>query len=376
MKRSPQIPVAFFLGAFQHTGSERQMIELIHRLDRTRFDVHVACFRREGAWLPRVEACAPVTEFPVRGFAHLSILSQAAAFARWCRARRIAVLHTCGLRANTVALPAAAMAGVPVRIGSRRDLRTDTTRTRLAIERLAYRCATLVVASSRSTAQALAAAGLHRGQIEVIPNGVAIEDYPARPRSGDIRIVLTVASLQKKNVHDVLLQAAAHLLPRYPDMRLHIVGDGARAGELRERANALGIAAHVDFLGRRDDLPALLMAADAFVLPSRAEGVPDAALEAMAAGLPVIAWRTGGLLEVVEEGRSGRLVAPDDPVALAVALESVLRSPRVAIELGRGARDRIARQYSFDRVVQSFEHLYLSCLHAAAGTSASRAAAA
>ena len=101
------------------------MTELIQRLDRDRFDVHVACFQRDGAWLPRVEACATVTAFPIRGFARPATLARAASFARWCRARRIAVLQTCDLYANTFALPAAALAGVPVRIGSRRELNPD-----------------------------------------------------------------------------------------------------------------------------------------------------------------------------------------------------------------------------------------------------------
>lgn len=374
MKRTPHIPVAIFLSACDPDGNERQLIELIRRLDRSRFDVHVACFRRKGASLAAVEACAPVTQFPVRGLARASLFSEAAAFAHWCRARRIAVLHTCGTRANAVGLPAAAMVGVPIRIGSR-DVRGDSTRARAAMERLAYRCATLVVAPSRAAAQALAAAGLPRTQIEVIPNGIAIENYPARPRSGDIRIVLTLAHPHKKDGHEVLFAAAAHLLPRYPDVRLQIVGDGPREAELRDRAVALGIGGHVDFLGRRDDVPALLAAADVVVLPSAAASVPERAIEAMAAGLPVVAWRAESLLEVIEDGRSGRLVAPDDPMALAGALESLMRSPRLAIELGRGARERIARQYSFDRTVQAFEHLYLSCV-LAAGVSASRAAAA
>src|SRR5258708_3034982 len=88
VKPAPQIPVAVFLTGFHPGGTERQMIELIQRLDRTRFDVHVACFQHAGAWLPRVEASAPVTAFPIRGFARPATLARPAAVPRGCRAQR------------------------------------------------------------------------------------------------------------------------------------------------------------------------------------------------------------------------------------------------------------------------------------------------
>src|SRR5262245_51013010 len=111
------------------------MTELIRRLDRSRFDVKVACFHREGAWLPRVEEAAPVTAFPIQGFARPSTLGQAAAFGRWCREHRIHVLQTCDLYANAFALPVAALAGVSVRIGSRRELNPDKTSAQIALQR-------------------------------------------------------------------------------------------------------------------------------------------------------------------------------------------------------------------------------------------------
>src|ERR1043165_7778006 len=103
------------------------MTELVARLDRRRFDVKVACFHREGAWLPRVEACAPVVEFPIDGFTRPSTLAQAAAFGRGCRAEGIRAVQACDFYANVFALPAAAWTGVPARIGSRRELNPDKT---------------------------------------------------------------------------------------------------------------------------------------------------------------------------------------------------------------------------------------------------------
>ena len=103
------------------------MLELGARLDRSRFDVKIACFHKEGAWLGRAEAIAPVAEFPIDGFARVGTLRQAAAFARWCRRERIGVVQTADFYANVFALPAAALAGVAMRAGSRRELNPDKT---------------------------------------------------------------------------------------------------------------------------------------------------------------------------------------------------------------------------------------------------------
>jgi hypothetical protein len=98
------------------------------------------------------------------------------------------------------------------------------------------------------------------------------------------------------------------------------------------------------------------------VLPSRSEAFPNGAIEAMAAGLPVVASRVGGLLDLIDDGRTGLLVKPDDPSALADALESLVLSPAHAAKLGASAREEVTRRYSFDRMVRAFEDLYLSQL--------------
>src|SRR3954468_2494491 len=126
--------------AFEPGGTERQITELIRRLDGRRFKVHVACLHRRGAWLPRVlEHAASVVEFPIQGFARVATVRQMAAFARWCQREQIAVVQTCDLYANIFGLPAAAMARLPGRIGSRRELNPDKSAAQIRLQRLAYR---------------------------------------------------------------------------------------------------------------------------------------------------------------------------------------------------------------------------------------------
>ena len=341
------------------------MIELIRRLDRTRFEVHVACFHREGAWLSRVEACAPVTEFPIAGFSRPATLARAAGFARWLRSQRIAVLHSCDFYANTFALPVAAVAGVPLRVGSRRELAPDKSPTQIALQRHAYRWAHAIVANSSAAADSLLREGVPHGRISVIPNGVNLERFAFQRSVRPVRTILTVANLRREKAHEVLFGAIARVAPRHPSLRLRLAGDGPRAAELRALAASLGVADRIAFLGHREDVSALLEDADAFVLPSRSEAFPNSVMEAMAAGLPVIVSAVGGLLELVYSGRTGVLVPVDDRAALADAIDALVMDPERAYELGQAARADIARRYSFDRMARSFEDLYVSHLRAA-----------
>jgi glycosyltransferase involved in cell wall biosynthesis len=365
VKLPPQIPVAVFLTSFHPGGTERQMTELVRRLNRHRFDVHVACFHREGAWLRLVDGCAPISEFPIRGFGRPDTLPHLGGFVRWCRARRIAVVQTCDLYANAFALPGAALAGVPVRIGSRRELNPDKSGAQLLLQRLAYRCAHRVVANSTAAARQLESEGMARTRIAIIRNGVTLNCSSRREPGQTIRRIITVANLRREKAHDTLLDAAASLVRMHPELTFSIVGDGPLRADLERRASNLGLDAHVTFLGHREDVPALLAQSDLFVLPSRSEAFPNAVIEAMAAGLPVVARAVGGLLDLVDNGRTGVLVEGDTPAAFHQAIDDLVRAPERAATLGATARDVVASQYSFDRMVAAFEDLYITQLGAA-----------
>jgi glycosyltransferase involved in cell wall biosynthesis len=377
----PQIPVAVFLTRFEPGGTERQMTELVRRLDPARFRVHVACFHRDGAWLPRVlERAASVVEFPIQGFARPSIAARVAAFARWCRRERIAVVQTCDLYANIFGLPGAALGGVPVRIGSRRELNPDKTAGQIRLQRFAYRFATKVVANSPAAERMLHTEGLAPASTAVIPNGVDIAAFPETSLSArtarPVRTIVTVANLRPEKSHETLLAAAAILRAELPELRYQIVGAGPRRAELDALVRSLGLERQVAFLGHREDVGQLLASADLFVLPSRSEAFPNGAIEAMAAGLPVVACAVGGLLDLVEHGRTGLLVRPEDPAALAAAIRSLVTDRDAASRLGSAARAQVVERYSFDRMVGAFESLYLAGLPARWPSPAPRAQAA
>lgn len=391
MNLPPQISVAVFLTGFEPGGTERQMIELVRLLDPSRFTVHVACFDRRGAWLPRVAECAAsIVEFPIRGFAHPGTMPALLRFARWCRRERIEVLQTCDFYANIFGLPGAALAGVPVRIGSRRDLNPDKSPAQIRLQRQAYRCATRVVANCAAARGILLAEGLAPASIAVIPNGV---DRPRHASAGLLSIaanqrslpavaaeqrrrVITVANLRPEKNHETLIAAADLLSAHFPDVEFQIVGDGPRRSELEALVRSRRLDDRVSFLGHREDVGRLLSEASIFALPSRSEAFPNGAIEAMAAGLPVVASAVGGLLDLIEHGRTGLLVEPGNPTALADALRQLLTNQTAAARIGEHARAHVQQRYSFERMVKAFEDLYLAGLPARSLSAARRAQAA
>ena len=363
MALPPPIPVALFFSQFLPGGTEGQMSELARRLDRRRFEVHVACLHRNGAWMARAtEGAASVAEFPIRGFGRASTIARMREFAAWCRQRRIAVLHATDLYANVFALPPALAAGVPVRIANRREINPDKSAGLVALQRFAYACAHKVVANSGAAHARLRQERVSDRAIAIIANGLDLSAYAVRARGSRPRRIVTVANLRAEKAHETLIDAAPWLLETYPDAEFSFVGAGARLTELRRHAERSGVAAHVQFLGHRDDVPALLAESDIFALTSRSEAFPNSVIEAMAAGLPVVATNVGGVSELVEHGRSGLLVPPDDPRAVAAALRELMAKPERAAALGEAARRTVEARFSFDRMVRSFGELYLDLL--------------
>jgi hypothetical protein len=133
---------------------------------------------------------------------------------------------------------------------------------------------------------------------------------------------------------------------RWPDVEFQIVGDGPCRDQLMAQARDAGVLSHIEFIGHRDDVPAILAGADLFVLPSESEASPTAIFDAMAAGLPVVASRVGGIPELVADGVTGLLVPPADPDALAAAVLDLLDQPGRAMAFGKAAWERIEQQYA------------------------------
>ncbi len=200
-------------------------------------------------------------------------------------------------------------------------------------------------------------------KIEVVHNSIDAPRF-RRPRSAAVRsaitadaaapLVLAPARLERQKGHEYLLAAAARL----PEVHVAIAGDGSRRHELEAIAHDLGIADRVRFLGERRDIPDLLAASDVVVLPSLAEGLPLALLEAMAAGIPVVASAIGGVDELVVAGETGLLVPVGDVDALAAAIRRVVADRPYARALAENARRRIDAHFSAEAMRRRVERIY------------------
>lgn len=216
------------------------------------------------------------------------------------------------------------------------------------------------VALNRDVVAELTAAGVPPDRIVEVPNGVEAHHTPRSDhRLHDPACVLYVGRLHPQKGLDILLHAFAALQRRldHPST-LRIVGDGPIRDTLKALADRLGIAAAVDFVGQRDDVGPDLDGADVFVLPSRAEGLSNALLEAMAAGVPPVVSNIPGNRDVVENGHTGVVVAVDDVAALASALARVLTDAGLRSALGAAARRTTDDIYSLDRVAARYRAIY------------------
>ncbi len=211
--------------------------------------------------------------------------------------------------------------------------------------------------------------GIPPDRITVLPNGVDLHRFPPASREtsavvraefgifADATVIGAVGNLTTVKRQDLLLHAFATCRRSEPKLRLLLVGDGPERGRLEELCRSLQQDANVTLAGARNDIPRLLAAMDVFVSCSDSEGMSNALLEAMAAGLPVIATRVGGNEELVRDREDGWLIPKGDAGALAAALREAATDPELRNRFGLAARAR-AEQFSFDSTVHVYERFY------------------
>jgi len=276
-------------------------------------------------------------------------------------------LHTG--RANWLGGLAAWNLGLPALTTRRMDRAVKrNARTRFMYSRVVRRA----IAISAAVRARLIEGGVAPAMIRVITSAVDPEAlYPQLGRAATraqaglashATLLLAVAALVHRKGIDVLLDALARLADDGLRPALWIAGQGPARPALEKQARELGLDHQVRFLGERSDIADLLAACDVFILPSRHEGLGVAALEAMAAARPVVATRVGGLAEAVVDERTGLLVPPDDPGALADALARLLHDPALRERLAAEGPARVAEGFGADDLVDAYEDLYFEVL--------------
>ena len=209
-------------------------------------------------------------------------------------------------------------------------------------------------------------AGLPEEKLRTVRNGIPLRaiktDRPGvRARLGldpSCQVVLTVGRFAEQKGYRYLVEAVPLVLEHLPDARFVWVGTGRLEQELRRRVEHLGLGASVTFAGRCHDVSQLMAAADLFVLPSLFEGLPLTVLEAMAAGLPVVATAGCGAAEAVVDGKTGRIVEPANVAQLASTIVEILKQPDLAARWGTAGRLRVEREFSASRMAQETAAVY------------------
>jgi glycosyltransferase involved in cell wall biosynthesis len=161
----------------------------------------------------------------------------------------------------------------------------------------------------------------------------------------------------EKGIH-VLLQAVKILVERGSRLQLTIVGGGPEEGRLKEFALRCGLGSSTVFHGETDEVDKILVATDAFILPSLSEGLSSALLEAMACGLPVVATAVGGTRDILTDHENGLLVPPGDADKMAGAIGEIIHTPELATQLGRKARETVEREFSLEAVISRYTEVY------------------
>jgi glycosyltransferase involved in cell wall biosynthesis len=213
----------------------------------------------------------------------------------------------------------------------------------------------------------LYAGAQHFDKFRIVRCGIRPAEFPYRPPGGEVRKLLFVGRLSGEKGLPFLLRAVAELNRQGHELEIELMGDGEERPALEALAAELGIAGRVRFRGfvDRDTIISGLAASDLFILPSFAEGIPVALMEAMAIGVPVIATRVGGVSELVIDGETGRTVAPASADALSEAILSYIENPALCADISRRARAKVEADFDIDEQVSRLESLFLGAASAA-----------
>ena len=358
-------------------GLENGVVNLINQLPAERFDHCVVSLTEVTDFRQRIRRsdvnCIALHKKPGKDLAVYMRLW------RQFRTLRPDIVHTRNLATLEAQVPAL-LAGVPVRCHGEHGWEIDDVDARSRKNRWLRRALRPLMHQYIAVSQHISSylqrgIGVVPARISHIYNGVDTQRFRPVGRQGwvserfgspEVFVIGTVQRLQAVKDPLTLAEAFVKLIRERPELsasvRLVIVGAGPLRAELEAKLQDGGVRHLCWLTGNRDDIPALLGGFDLFVLPSLAEGISNTILEAMASGLPVVATAVGGNPELVEDGVTGRLIAPASPAALAEAMSDYIDHPEWLGPHGRAGRRRAEERFSLDSMVASYTTLYASLL--------------
>jgi glycosyltransferase involved in cell wall biosynthesis len=289
-------------------------------------------------------------------------------FWRFVKAAGYQILHAHGYKADALSLLAARRAGIRV-VSTPHGFSRDAGRVLAAYEALdrwLLRFVDGVYPLSEELRDQLRRSGVPERKLILVPNALDIDEVdravPSLARRGGETVIGYLGRLIRSKNVEGLIEAFSRVAAHRGDVRLAIAGEGPLAGELQALARARGVAERVEFTGYRTDGVGVLKALDLFVFPSLQEATPRCVMEAMAAGVPVLASDIPGNRVLIEDGDSGMLVPPGDPERLASAILQMIEDSERTKAMVERARARVERHFSARRMAEDHVELYARCL--------------
>lgn len=372
MTDSP-VRIAFVITELDEGGAERALVQIVTRLDRARWEPRVFSLSGRGPLTAKLEAA----EIPVFDCGATSASNPLHIWRAYSKLKseltpwQPQIVQTFLFHANLLGRIAAWRARVPhvvsgIRVADRRG------KLRLRLDRWTERFVEKHVCVSQAVADfCITESGLDAGKVEVIANGVDLELFrDAEPKDlsefgvpGGAKVVLSVGRLDPQKDPLCLLAAFSQVARQTESAHLLFVGDGPLRGKLTARIAESPLRDRIHLAGWQRNVPGILKSGDVFALPSRFEGMPNAVLEAGAAGIPVVATEAEGVAEIVENGESGWLVGIGDQSGLAEALTEALTDPEAAHTRASRLQSVTSEKFTWNQVASRYDQLYHELLH-------------
>jgi glycosyltransferase involved in cell wall biosynthesis len=369
---SKKLKIFHLTGSLSIGGAQRLLVGLVQNLDRERFAIHVYSFgkHREVSFLPDFEMMEDIelTVNPSQSFynpkALLNIL-------RYLRKYKPDLIQTHMIDADILGRIAGKILSIPVLSTLQNDPQNyDSHRfDRRILARITARYLTThsVAVSNHIRNLFIEKWKLAPDKLTTIYNAVSLQLYkhiplpPAEEQKEEI-IISNIASLTQQKAQNILLEAAAIVLEKYPKIRFMIVGRGALDAQLKKQAAEMGLTEQVVFTGVRRDIPEILAKTDIFTLSSLWEGLPLAAIEAMAAGRPVVVTNVGGNKELVKDGKTGLVIPAGNVDALAQAYIQLIENPALRAQYAKAGREYVSQVFGIQTITSQYETLYQKIL--------------
>ncbi len=355
--------ILYVIDSLFYEGTEKHLLQVIKHLPKEKYEISIFSFS-EGPLAERFRSNgASLYLFPETGHGPWGI-KKLFSLLFFMRGKKFDIVHTFLVSSDIWGRMAAIVKCVPCIISSKRGFAEKNFRYTLVSKVLNLFTKRIVFVSNDLKQRYREVEGIHDRKCSVIPNGADTEEiFSFRDRFQNTNekkniIISMIARLHPVKDHPTFISAAAHVAKKFPHVEFWIVGSGQERDNLVSLTKSLGIGEKVKFLETREDVYEIMENSDIIVLTSVYEGMPNALLEAMAFGKPIVATSVGGIKEMVLDGVNGYLVPPRDPALLAEKLGLLIRDPELVKKFGEAAREIVSTKFTLEKMVRMYDSLY------------------